>query len=352
VGRIVRGPLLSGLSPEARAVYVSIVRTPPPDETITPALAAPGAGTRLLERARRVPPRMLACTLFGFGVYLVTMRFTGGGNRPEQFLGFGAALLLVLWSDATRRFFTGMLPFLLFAIVTDLSRLTAPLFQVLPIHVEEPYRLDQLVFGVRTAGRVLTPPELFAIHHWPAVDLVAGTAYIIFVWWALGFAAYLALFRRDAAGRRLLVRFGWTFLAMNVAGIVTYYLYPAAPPWYVAEYGLGPVHREARASMAGAARWDALTGIPWFTSFYSRSPEVFGAIPSLHVSYPLLTYLFGRELGKRWLDAASFGLFLLVAFAAVYLGHHYVIDVVLGALYAIGAWAIGRERPGHDLPAR
>jgi membrane-associated phospholipid phosphatase len=308
-------------------------------------------GARILERVRRVPWRQLACALVGFAAYLVTMRLSAG-NRPEQFVACGAMLALLAWSDATRRFFTGMLPFLLFGVVTDLSRLAQPLFQYLTIHVEEPYRFDKLAFGIRTARGLLTPNELFAIYHWAAVDLVTGTAYIVFVWWAIGFAAYLALFRQDAAGRGLLLRFGWAFLAMNVAGIVTYYVYPAAPPWYVAEYGLGPVYRDAPASMAGAARWDVLTGIPYFAAFYSRSADVFGAIPSLHVSYPLLTYLFGRLLRKRWLDVASFALFLLVAFAAVYLDHHYVRDVLLGALYAIVAWAIGRPRARSRAPAR
>ena len=127
---------------------------------------------------------------------------------------------------------------------------------------------------------------------------------------------------------------------MNLVGFATYYVYPAAPPWYVADYGLGPANMAARSSPAGAARWDALTGIHYFQGFYGRSADVFGAIPSLHVSYPLLTFLHGRELRKRWLDAASFTLFALVAFAAVYLNHHYVLDVLLGVLYTLVAWRV------------
>ena len=78
---------------------------------------------------------------------------------------------------------------------------------------------------------------------------------------------------------------------------------------------------------------------------------MFGAIPSLHVSYPLLAYLFGLELRKRWFSAASFALFALVSFAAVYLNHHYVLDVLLGVLYTVVAWGIDRliqaRRPGR-----
>jgi hypothetical protein len=262
------------------------------------------------------------------------------GNRVEQLALPALMMVLVVWSDATRRFFVGMLPFLLFGMVYDLTHLTQPLFRYLHIHVEEPYRFDKFFFGIPTADGRLTPNELFQRYHWPVVDFFTGLAYIVFVYWAIGFGAYLALFRRDEVGQRLLRRFGWTFLLLNIVGFATYYVYPAAPPWYVADYGLGPANLDARSSMAGAARFDALVGIPYFATFYGRSADVFGAIPSLHVAYPLLTYLHGRELGKRWLDAASFGLFLLVCFAAVYLDHHYVLDVLLGVLYTVVAWRV------------
>ena len=307
-------------------------------------------------RLRRTPPRFLWTTLGGFAAYLVAMHFATG-NRPEQFILVAAMLPLLVWSDATRRFFLGMLPFLLFGIVYDLMHITQPLFRYLHIHVEEPYRFDMMFFGIPTAGGRLTPNEFFRLHHWPVVDFFTGLAYIVFVYWSIGFGAYLALFRRDEEGQRLLRRFGWTFLLMNVVGFATYYVYPAAPPWYVAQYGLGPANLDARSSMAGAARWDALTGIPYFASFYGRSADVFGAIPSLHVAYPLLTFLFGRELRKRWLDAASFGLFLLVCFSAIYLDHHYVLDVLLGVLYTVVArridLALERRRLARaaELPA-
>ena len=308
------------------------------DATPIPLLLRPAASLR--RRIAETPSNVLYATLAGIAAYLLAMRVGTGENHREQIITSAAMLVLAVWSDGTRRFFTGMLPFLLFGIVYDLTHITQPLFQHLRIHVAEPYHFDKTLFGIASAGGTLTPNEFFARHHWPVVDFFTGLAYIIFVYWAIGFGAYLALFRRDAAGRKLLVRFGWTFLFMNIVGFATYYVYPAAPPWYVADYGLGPVNYAARSSAAGAARWDALTGIPYFAGFYGRSADVFGAIPSLHVTYPLLTFFYGLELRKRWLDVASFGLFLLVSFAAVYLDHHYVLDVLLGVLYAVVAWRI------------
>jgi membrane-associated phospholipid phosphatase len=259
---------------------------------------------------------------------------------------------VILWSAQTRRLFLGILPFFLFGVVYDLTHITEPLVRYLHIHVVEPYFFDALVFGIRDGAAMRTPNEFFAVHQWPIADFITGLAYIIFMYWVFGLALYLALARRDPAGQKLLSRFGWTFLTMNIVGFATYYLYPAAPPWYVTDYGLGPANVAATSSAAGAARWDALTGIPYFAVFYGRSADVFGAIPSLHVSYPLLTFIYGLELKKRWLDLASFGLFLLVCFSAVYLNHHYVLDVLLGILYALVAFAIERAithlRRGFD----
>ncbi len=305
------------------------------------------------DRVRTAPRRMLLLTVLGLGAYLLVMRLTSG-TRPEQFLLCGLALALVVGGEGTRRFFLGLLPFLLYGVVYDLTHLTEPLVRYLHVHVAEPYRFDRALFGIHTAAGVLTPNEVFARHHWPAVDLVTGLAYIVFIYWVLVFAAWLGLFRRDEAGRRLLARFGWTFLLMNLVGFATYYVYPAAPPWYVAEYGFGPANMAARASPAAAIRWDELTGIHYFAAFYGRSADVFGAIPSLHASYPLLVFLYGRELRKTWYDVSTFLFFLLVCFSAVYLQHHYVLDLLVGILYALVAWAVDealeRRRPPAGAP--
>ncbi len=321
----------------------------------TAATSAPRPG--LLGRVSAAPRPYLYGSLAGMGTYLAVMGLTSG-NRPEQFVLCALMLLLAVWSDATRRFFSGMLPFLLFGIVYDLTHLTEPLVRYLHVHVAEPYHFDRLFFGIPSGGSRLTPNEFFDRHHWPAVDLVTGSAYILYLYWSLGFAAWLLLAKRkDERLQRVARRFGWTFLFVNVAGFATYYVYPSAPPWYVTRYGLGPANLAAQASAAAAARWDAMTGIGYFAAFYGRSADVFGAIPSLHVSYPLFVFLYGRSLGKRWFDAVSFGFFLLVCFSAVYLQHHYVLDVLLGVTYTLVGVGVERalaaqgERRAGVVPA-
>ena len=63
------------------------------------------------------------------------------------------------------------------------------------------------------------------------------------------------------------------------------------------------------------------------------------AIPSLHAAYPLLILLFAcRFFGARGLVVLPYvaGVWL----AIVYLGEHYVFDIVVGALYSGAAFTV------------
>ena len=68
-----------------------------------------------------------------------------------------------------------------------------------------------------------------------------------------------------------MLRFTWCFFALNVAGFVTYHLYPAAPPWYFHAHGCA-VDVLAHASEGPAlARVDARLGIHYFAGMYGRA---------------------------------------------------------------------------------
>lgn len=227
------------------------------------------------------------------------------------------------------------LPFVIFGAIYEALGLVRTFVASHGVHTFGPYQIDKLLFGVSSGTALrLSLNELFARHHWPAVDLVAGVAYLLFIYAVLGFVVFLGAVDRSAAGRRRLRALGWTFLGVNLAGYLTYLLWPVAPPWYVASRGFGPVDIHAVASPAALARWDDLVGIPYFKNFYAHATDVFGAMPSMHCAYPMLLLLFSIELGRPRLTAAL-GLFQLVmAFSAIYLQHHYMFDVLAGMTYA------------------
>ena len=127
--------------------------------------------------------------------------------------------------------------------------------------------------------------------------------------------------------------FGIAFLFLNILGIVTYYVYPLAPPWYVELYGF-EWHPDAKPSEAGLQNFDRILGIPLFKNLYSMNSQIFAALPSLHSGFPVVVLFYGL----RTLKYANI-VFLIHAlgiwFFAVYLRHHYIIDVLLGVFYAL-----------------
>ena len=289
---------------------------------------------------RSFPLRSVAGATAGFATYLIVAHFTFG-NRPEQFVLCSLMYAACVWSDRSRRFFRGMLPFVLFGIAFDCLKLIKPGLPGLDVQVSWPYLLDKALFGVGFGAARISLGEYFAIHHAPAIDFVCGLVYLLYVYLSTGLALYLVL-AGGATKERLVIRYGWTFFFVNIAAYVTYMMFPVAPPWYVACHGLGPADLGARPSAAALIRWDQLTGVSCFATLYARGSDVFGSVPSLHCAYPMITFLYGRELRQPWLNAALLAFWATVVFSAVYLQHHYVLDTLLGTAYAFAGWRIER----------
>jgi inositol phosphorylceramide synthase catalytic subunit len=247
-------------------------------------------------------------------------------------LYYAGPLLLPLW-----RF---LLPVLATGIVYDSQRFYSDYLRG-PVHVDLPYLFEKIFFGIPTAQGRLTPNEWWQLHTHPALDLVTGAAYLVFVAvFILTTAAFVFHYSRKGTRKmaaaeiaRISPRIMWGFFWLNVLGYSTYYWFAAAPPWYVTLYGLGPADMSALPNPAGCLRFDQLLGTRFFTEMYGRSADVFGAIPSLHVAYPLLAVYYALRFGA--LRAFSIGFYLLMCFSAVYLNHHYVVDVLWGSAYAL-----------------
>ena len=131
-------------------------------------------------------------------------------------------------------------------------------------------------------------------------------------------------------------RYVGTYILVSFAGFVTFLTFPAAPPWMASEKGLiEPIVR------ISSDVWAAL-GIHDFPSVYNKvSPNPVAAVPSLHAAYATLFALFVITLFKgRW-RYLSLIYPIMIYVGTVYQGEHYLIDEILGALYAIAAfWTV------------
>jgi inositol phosphorylceramide synthase catalytic subunit len=206
------------------------------------------------------------------------------------------------------------------------------------VHVADLLALEERFFSVVTSNGHRTLSELIARSTHPLLDLWCGLTYLL--WLPEVFAMTVLLFMRARPKKAWELAVG--FLAVNLAGWVIWLLYPAAPPWYVDSYGTGALVIDAPASTAGMGRLDALLGLPIAETIYSKSAYIFGAMPSLHVAYATLVATVVFPLGGRW-RVATLGIAASMAFAAVYLRHHYILDVVAGVALAVPvAWVVGR----------
>jgi len=71
------------------------------------------------------------------------------------------------------------------------------------------------------------------------------------------------------------------------------------------------------------------------------SYNLVAAVPSLHAAWPVIGLLVIRKHGlPHWLFGAQALQALGVAFAVVYAGEHYAVDVLAGVIYALVAWWI------------
>ncbi|MGH7196356.1 MAG: phosphatase PAP2 family protein [Candidatus Saccharimonadales bacterium] len=122
-------------------------------------------------------------------------------------------------------------------------------------------------------------------------------------------------------------------VGLSFAAFVTYVVFPAAPPWMASDLGyIDPIHR------ISSDIWHAM-GVTNFSEAYANiSPNPVAAVPSLHSAYPLLFVLFLVKMFtlRRMWWAYVYPVSMWIG--VVYLGEHYVIDAILGALYALGAY--------------
>ncbi len=227
----------------------------------------------------------------------------------------------------TRKIALVLTPWAIFGCSYDCMRLL-PNYEVNPIDIRGLYETEKQWFGIVTASGTVTPNEFFSLHHHAVADLWAGFFYLCWVPVPIGFSIYLYI-KGDSKNY---LRFSTAFLLINFVGFAGYYIHPAAPPWYVMQYGFEPI-LHTPGNVAGLGRFDQLTGIPVFQALYGKNSNVFAAVPSLHAAYMLVTTIYAIISKQR---KTTIGIFAIICvgiwFTAIYSGHHYVIDVLLGIL--------------------
>jgi hypothetical protein len=180
-------------------------------------------------------------------------------------------------------------------------------------------------------------PVIELQHRWAAApgtlrahDVVLSAVYLMHSPAPLLCGAALWLWRRE-----LFVPYVATLLTVAAAGLVTYIAFPESPPWLAAEHGVIPAVRRIVTEVMSHAG-------PLSSVYAGADPLPNAAMPSLHVSYPIIvTWWTIAAFGRRAWWVAAYPACICVG--VVYLGEHWVIDVVAGIAYAAGGIAVGRK---------
>jgi membrane-associated phospholipid phosphatase len=215
-------------------------------------------------------------------------------------------------------------------------------------HVSEPIRGDELMFGghvptVWLQDHLYTPGH---VHWW---DVLAIPVYFSHFFVSLGVAVFLW-----ALSYRLFRRYVWTLVTLTVVTLVTYALFPAAPPWMAglpANHALPEVYRVVPDTLRALGGHTVNSAVERGAAYSNRV----AAMPSLHGAIPLMLLLFAWPLVGRTVRALLSLYVVAMLFTLVYGGEHYVTDVVVGYVYAAAsvwgvAWWFKRgtaPRPGE-----
>jgi hypothetical protein len=231
-------------------------------------------------------------------------------------------------SFPTRKFITGFSVYIVFWVLFD-SMKAFPNYLYNTVHTESLYNAEKHLFGIHLHNHLITPNEYWRQHTNTFFDIISGIFYLCWVPVPIIFAGYLFFTNREQ-----FMYFSLTFLFVNIIGFIIYYIYPAAPPWYIQRYGF-QFAAHTPGNTAGLQQFDDFFHAGIFHALYAKSSNVFAAMPSLHSAYPLITLYYGIKNRLGAINILFAIIMLGIWFAAIYTSHHYVLDVLAGVACAI-----------------
>jgi membrane-associated phospholipid phosphatase len=147
--------------------------------------------------------------------------------------------------------------------------------------------------------------------------------------------AYLLIFRRARFARGAVLVY-----AVFDLGVLVYWVLPTAPPWYAAREGVIDAEPALRRLMVeqGQAFWRER----WEPLYSLLAGNPLAAMPSLHFATSVMAALVLADAGPVE-GAVGWTYALTLGFALVYLGEHYVVDLIAGLGLVLGIRRL--ERP-------
>ena len=221
------------------------------------------------------------------------------------------------------------------------------------IRVLELVDLERLLFGgtLPTAWMQEHAYDPTNPHWWDAAASLVYVTHFVLPW-ALAAVLYVR-------SRPVWLTYVRRVVLLSYAGLATYILVPAAPPWYASRYGFVADQMDRIATDGWAVLGLNSAGV-LLEQAQAGSNQV-AAMPSLHAAFALLFSITLWVLVRNRLLRVLIAIYpIAMALTLMYGGEHYVIDVLLGWVY-VGlvvlvsvAWQNWRstavDHPADDVP--
>jgi membrane-associated phospholipid phosphatase len=218
----------------------------------------------------------------------------------------------------------------------------------IPLHVTFPIRVDQWLGDHLGMG---TMPTTWVQEHFHPGTAVPWYGVLVSLVYCSHFLVMpivaIVLWIRDR--RRFRVWMAMV-VALAVAGVATYFLYPMAPPWLADNGRVFPGGFVGRYTVEG---FDSV-GLHLVGGLVSQGQYLVNpvaAMPSLHTAYATLAAGF-FWFGARWWGKALLACYpVVMGFSLLYGGEHYLVDELAGVAYALVVLATWRYLRARRLAA-
>jgi hypothetical protein len=213
-------------------------------------------------------------------------------------------------------------------------------------YVDYPVRIDRLLGlgqlpNVRlqrwlaTPGRIRRRDQVLVWSHWLWFLFPHGTV------------AYMMV-RRPELGPRAAVL---TYAVFDL-GLIGYWGLPTAPPWYASAHGRLGEEGEVAVRRMMVEHGESFWKEGWGPLYGLLGGNPLAAMPSLHFATSVMAAHLLTEAGPVT-GAIGWTYALTLGFALVYLGEHYLVDLLAGTALTEGVrWAAPRAAPAFAAVGR
>lgn len=259
-----------------------------------------------------------------FVIYMVGMTtfmiIQGIGIAPDRYAL--VLLLAALLVKRTRKFLLDWIPFLFILISYDFLRGFANDLSG-RVNYHQLINADLGLFGYLPTvelQRIFFNPQSPAWY-----DYVATVIYFLHFALTLSFGFLVWVFNKSNFREYVTA-----ICLLSYGAWITYIVYPASPPWLANQEG----YLTGVTKIMDITSTSFPTKIDLPTVYHKFNPNPVAAIPSLHAAYPTLIFLLSLRFFRY--KALIFAPYVLAVWViVVYLGEHYVVDVILGITYAL-----------------